>query len=76
MWVTSLPNVRYLTGYAGSNGLVLLLHGEAHFFTDPRYATDAKTNIDCKVHICKGPLYQDALQVVKRKRLKIGRAHV
>ena len=44
--------------------------GEAHFLTDPRYATYAKTNIDCKVHICKGPLYQDALQVVKRKRLK------
>jgi len=31
------PNVRYLTGYTGSNGLVVILQDRAVFFTDPRY---------------------------------------
>jgi Xaa-Pro aminopeptidase len=40
--VTNLVNVRYLTGYAGSNGLVVL-HGDgATFLTDFRYVTAAE----------------------------------
>ena len=33
--VSSSANVRYLSGYTGSNGLILLLPSETHFFTDP-----------------------------------------
>jgi Xaa-Pro aminopeptidase len=36
--VTNLANVRYLTGYAGSNGLVLVTGAGAVFVTDFRYA--------------------------------------
>ena len=68
--VSSAANVRYLSGYAGSNGLMLVLEGEAHFFTDPRYALEASKSITCKVHIAKGPLVEAAIQVVKRKKLK------
>lgn len=67
--ISSPANVRYLSGYAGSNGLLLLLPGEAHFFTDPRYATASKT-IPGKVHVVKGPLISAAAKVVKRKRIK------
>jgi Xaa-Pro aminopeptidase len=38
MLVVSPANVRYLTGFTGSNGAVLALPGERIFFTDPRYA--------------------------------------
>lgn len=68
--VSSPANVRYLTGYAGSNGLLLLTKSEAHFFTDPRYAISAAQEIDCKVHIEKKALLLAASSLVKRKRLK------
>ena len=35
--VSRLPNVRYLTGFTGSNGQVLLTDDAAVFFTDGRY---------------------------------------
>jgi Xaa-Pro aminopeptidase len=68
--VSSPANVRYLTGYAGSNGLVLLTAHEAHFFTDPRYALEASREITCRVHVAKGPLTEAAAAIIKRKRLK------
>lgn len=68
--VSSPASVRYLTGYSGSNGLVLLAESECHFFTDPRYALDANQNISCKVHVAKKPLIDEAATVIKRKKLK------
>ena len=35
--VTSLPNIRYLTGFSGSNALLFLTPTETWFFTDFRY---------------------------------------
>ena len=68
--VTSLANVRYLTGFAGSSGMVLATPTDTHFFTDPRYGTDAASNVTCKVHVAKRPLTDAVAGVVKRKRLK------
>ena len=68
--VSSPANVRYLTGFAGSNGLVLLTRSETHFFTDPRYATTARQSISAKVHIVKGPMIPGVAAIIKRKRLK------
>lgn len=68
--MSSPASVRYLTGYAGSNGLVLLTPGESHFFTDPRYATDARASIDATVHICTKPLIEEAGKLASRKRLR------
>jgi Xaa-Pro aminopeptidase len=39
--VTHLPNIRYLTGFTGSAGLLLLRRDDAILFTDFRYATQA-----------------------------------
>lgn len=68
--VSSPASIRYLTGYAGSNGLVLITPLEGSFFTDPRYGTEARGSIEGKVHICKKPLFQEAAKVVKRKRIR------
>jgi Xaa-Pro aminopeptidase len=35
--VTSLPNIRYLTGFSGSSALLFVTATETWFFTDPRY---------------------------------------
>ena len=68
--VSSPANLRYLTGYTGSNGLLLLLPGESHFFTDPRYAVSATQEITGKVHVEKKALLLGVGAVIKRKRLK------
>lgn len=68
--VSSPASVRYLTGYAGSNGLVLLTRGESHFFTDPRYGLEARQKISCRVHVAKKGLIPAAAAILKRKKLK------
>ena len=40
--VTHGPDVRYLTGFTGSNGAVAVAGGRAALFTDGRYTTQAK----------------------------------
>ena len=42
MYVTNLTNVRYLTGFTGSAGSVLILDNAQHFFTDGRYIEQSK----------------------------------
>lgn len=39
--VTNLTNVRYLTGFSGTNGQVLVTSDGAYFMSDPRYAARA-----------------------------------
>ncbi|MEO7145530.1 MAG: Xaa-Pro peptidase family protein [Bryobacteraceae bacterium] len=47
--ISHAPNVRYLTGYTGSNGLLLLdAGGRGILFTDPRYAIQAAREATCK----------------------------
>ena len=46
MLVTNLTNVRYLTGFSGTNGQVLITSTAATFFTDPRYAARAKDLVE------------------------------
>jgi Xaa-Pro aminopeptidase len=44
--VTHLPNVRYLTGFTGSAGLLLVGPDAAVLVTDGRYATQAAEQVD------------------------------
>src|SRR3954469_19689665 len=44
--VTNLVNVRYLTGYTGSNGVAVVgADGSRRFFTDFRYMTQAAAQV-------------------------------
>lgn len=44
--VTHLPNVRYLTGFSGSSGALLVRHNQAIFATDGRYREQAIQELD------------------------------
>jgi Xaa-Pro aminopeptidase len=68
--VSWLPNVRYLSGFTGSNGMVLLTPDSLTLFTDPRYAIQAAQESHGKVVVAKGPLVKTAVQAIKRKKLK------
>jgi Xaa-Pro aminopeptidase len=67
---TALPNVRYLTGFTGSNGALLITPLRAILFTDPRYAAQSAQQADCDVRIAKGPLAKAIASKVKRLNLK------
>jgi Xaa-Pro aminopeptidase len=43
--VTSLPNIRYLTGFSGSNALLFLTPAETWFFTDFRYESQVALEV-------------------------------
>lgn len=66
--ITHLPNVRYLTGFTGSNGTLLLTPDRATLFTDPRYATQSRQETDCKVRVVKGPTFKGIAAALKRVR--------
>ena len=64
------PNLRYLTGFTGSNGNLLLLRGVAILFTDPRYQIQVAQEVNCQVHISKGPLVPDVVAAIARLGLR------
>ena len=49
--VTDLTNVRYLTGYAGSNGVVVVAPAGSTFLTDFRYIAHARESMDGMVAV-------------------------
>jgi Xaa-Pro aminopeptidase len=69
LYVTNLHNVRYLTGFTGSNGAVLLFGDRrATLFTDPRYTVQSAQQVNCRVVIAKGGLSKAALSALGRGR--------
>lgn len=68
--VSGLANVRYLSGFTGSNALLLLAAGTATLYTDPRYEIQASGESDCRVQVVKGLLHAAAMKQVKRKGWK------
>jgi Xaa-Pro aminopeptidase len=64
------PNLRYLSGFTGSNGLLLLTAGKSILFTDPRYAIQAGQESTCEVHISKGPMVDDVAAAIGKQRLR------
>ena len=70
MLVASPANVRYLTGFSGSNGALLALPGEFVFFTDPRYAIQCRREISCRTQVCKGPILTAVAAMVAARRIR------
>jgi Xaa-Pro aminopeptidase len=68
--VSYSANLRYLTGFTGSNGNLLVTPGQAILFTDPRYQIQAGQEVTCPVKIAKGPLVLDIAAAIARLRLR------
>lgn len=64
------PNVRYLTGFTGSNGVLLVFADEAILFTDPRYRTQSAQEVNCKIKISTGPILPEVVSAIKRRKLR------
>jgi Xaa-Pro aminopeptidase len=74
MLITSLPNVRYLTGFTGSNGIALVTGSGTWLFSDPRYQFQAAQQVTgpghAKAKVVKGPLLEQAAQMMNRRHWK------
>ena len=68
--INNLHNVRYLTGFTGSNALLLALPGEAMMFTDPRYGLQSAQQVREKTVIAHGSLMNAAIAHAKKKRVR------
>lgn len=70
MLVAFSPNLRYLTGFTGSNGNLLVTPDRAILFTDPRYTMQATSETACQVRIAKGPLAAAVSAALRRMKLR------
>ncbi|MDQ2899293.1 MAG: Xaa-Pro peptidase family protein, partial [Acidobacteriota bacterium] len=70
LFIASAPNVRYLTGFTGSNGALLVQRDEATFLTDPRYRIQARQQVSCKVVVAAGSLLRRVVGLIKRKSIR------
>ncbi len=72
--VSHLPNIRYLCGFTGSAGLLLVDSSSATLFTDSRYTFQAREEVSgARIHICKRGLIRAAGEGL---RLRKGRTRV
>lgn len=64
--VTAPANVRYLTGYVGSNGTAVVSRDDAVLLTDSRYAVSARAQVtDAEVVIGSRDLLGDIARIAK-----------
>ncbi len=72
--VSNLVNVRYLTGYTGSNGIAVIGPDTRAFITDFRYVEQAAEQVDPAFDRRRAPqeLFNDVGQVLPEGQLRIG----
>ncbi len=68
MIVTSRHNLRYLTGFTGSNGIAVVTLSGTFFFTDPRYQFQAAQEVTARAKAVKGPLLDHVVKLVARHK--------
>ncbi len=74
--ITHLPNILYLSGFSGSNAVLLVLGDLTHLFTDGRYTIQAHEEApQARVHIVRTLLAQACGEFLRsrspRKRLRV-----
>ena len=71
--VTHLTNIRYLAGFTGSAGVLLMTEGQTIFFTDGRYTVQAKQEVrGAKTVIAKKPPLLAAAEWLANHRRGLG----
>jgi Xaa-Pro aminopeptidase len=74
MLVTSLVNVRYLTGFTGSNGAALVGPDRRVFLTDFRYVEQAAAEVDpsFEPHVIKTGFFEEIGPLLPDGELRLG----
>jgi Xaa-Pro aminopeptidase len=67
--VSDLPNIRYLCGFSGSAGLLLVDSASATLYTDSRYTFQAREEVSgARVQICKRGLMSAVTEALRSRR--------
>ena len=67
--ISHLPNIRYLCGFSGSAGLLLVEESGSVFFTDFRYATQAREEVKAaKVVVARKSALQSVREWLGRRK--------
>ncbi len=80
--VSHPPNVRYLTGYVGSNGVCVIGTHGALVLTDSRYSVSAREQVDTEVDVVIGPgdltahIAKAVIELAASGRVGLEAAHV
>ena len=73
--VTTPTNLRYLCGYTGSNGILLVSKDKSIFLTDFRYKEQVKKEVKgAEIKIAQRELFSTLMEIdwLKEKRIKVG----
>jgi Xaa-Pro aminopeptidase len=68
--VSLSPNLRYLSGFTGSNGMLLVTPDKSILFTDSRYRIQAAQETSCTVWIAKGAVLLDVSAAIARLKAR------
>jgi Xaa-Pro aminopeptidase len=69
--ITHLPNIRYLCGFSGSAGFLLIDESASTFITDVRYDPQARQEVKAaKVVIAHQPILRELADQIARRRKK------
>ncbi len=72
--ISHLPNIRYLCGFTGSAGFLLVEEAGSVFFTDVRYDTQGREEVkDARVVIARKSLVQALGEWMRSRRRKPGK---
>jgi Xaa-Pro aminopeptidase len=67
--ISHLPNIRYLCGFTGSAGFLIVDAAGSQFLTDVRYDTQARQEVrGAKVVIGRKPVLQELADLIGRRR--------
>jgi Xaa-Pro aminopeptidase len=67
--ISHLPNIRYLCGFTGSAGFLLIDDSGSQFLTDVRYDTQARQEVKgAKVVIARKPVLHELADLIVRRR--------
>jgi Xaa-Pro aminopeptidase len=70
--ITQLPNIRYLCGFTGSAGVLVLTEEKSVFFTDGRYTEQAREQVKgARALVKRGPPLESAAQWLAAKGKKL-----
>ena len=70
LFVTSAENIRYLTGFSGSEGSLILTRDEEIFLTDGRYTAQAREQVADLTLIIFKEKWKQIGRILKKLRLR------
>jgi Xaa-Pro aminopeptidase len=71
LFITHLPNIRYLCGFTGSAGVLIITRSKMAFFTDGRYTEQARTEVSgVKIVVGKRPTFSEAVEWLLESKVR------